>query len=168
MVLAHALGGNGPEIELLLLGVVLVGFALMSRRDPEAKPATPIVAGIAGLALVGGSFVFSVDEGSSEAPSDVAVRIVSPQDGEEVPAGEPVDVSVELDGAELTEETSGDDPRKGHIHIFVDETLASMPTSLNNPVTLEPGEHEVAVEFVGADHSQFEPRIMDSVEVTAE
>lgn len=168
MVLAHSLGASGPEIELLLLGLVLVGFALALRRDPGTKPATPIVAGIAGLALVAASFVFNVDGGGSEAPTDVAVRIVSPQDGEEVPAGEPVDVSVELDGAELTEETSGDDPTKGHIHIFVDDTLASMPTSLENPVTLEPGEHVVAVEFVGADHSQFEPRIMDSIEVSAE
>ncbi|MGH2754690.1 MAG: hypothetical protein ACRDLB_09660 [Actinomycetota bacterium] len=169
MVLAHALGGSGgPEIEILVLGVALVVVGFMMRGKENVKPAFPIGAIVAGLGLVIASFLLPAGSSTTQAASDVAVTIAFPQDGDTVPASEAFDVEVELDGATLTEDTTGTDPRKGHIHVFVDGELLSMPTSLQSPVTLEPGSHEITVEFVAADHTQFEPRILNTIEVTAE
>ena len=34
-------------------------------------------------------------------------------------------------------------------------------------LTLKPGDHTVAVEFVGDDHRSFEPKVLERIEVTA-
>ena len=168
MVFAHGLGGaGGPEIEALLLGVAITGLGIQGLRK-NRRSYGAIALTLAGAVLFVGAFTFFTSDATTEAPTDVAVAIVFPEDGSTVPTDRDLPVEVDLEGAELTDETSGTDPRKGHIHVFVDDEIISMPTTLETNIDLEPGEHTITVEFVGADHSQFEPRILDSVDVTAE
>lgn len=168
MILAHGLGGaGGPEIEALLLGVAITGLGIQAlRKNPKSYVAIAMT--VAGAVLFVGAFTFFTSDATLEAPTGVTVAITYPEDGSTVTTDQDVQVEVDLEGAELTNETSGDDPRKGHIHVFVDDAMVSMPTTLESNIDLEPGDHTITVEFVGADHSQFEPRILDSVDVTAE
>lgn len=167
MNLAHSLGSGGPEIEALLLATLLLGLGLVSLRQKTLKQPAAIGLVVIGAVLAVGSFTFFRSTPTAQAAEDVSVAFAAPEDGSTVAAGEPVEVEIRLDGAELTEETTGKDPRTGHIHIFVDGDLESMPYTLTPNVTLEPGEHELEVEFVAADHSQFEPRITDAITVEA-
>ena len=167
MILAHALGGSGPEIEALLLGIAVTGLGIQGLRK-NRKSYGAIVMTVAGLVLFVGAFTFFGGDAPTKAPADVAVSIEFPEDGSTVPANEDLLVKAGLEGAELTDETSGTDPRKGHIHVYVDDRMVSMPTTLESNITLEPGDHTITVEYVGADHGQFEPRVLASVDVTAE
>lgn len=164
MVLAHGLGGGGPEIELLILGGALLLFGIF--RGAQTLKVNLLV-GLVGVGLLVAAFLLPQPD-TKRAPSDVAIYMSSPVDNEVVPANEKLNVKVELENAELTTETQGTDPRLGHIHIYVDGSVVSMPTELNADIELEPGEHELMVEFVAADHSRFDPPITDEVTVDAE
>lgn len=164
MVSAHGLGGNGPEIELLILGGALVLFGIF-RAAQTLK--VNLLVGLAGAGILVAAFLLP-QSSTTRAPSDVGIFISSPVDNEVVPANENLNVQVELENAELTTETEGTDPRLGHIHIYVDGSVVSMPTELNADIELEPGEHTLMVEFVAANHSRFEPPITDEVTVDAE
>lgn len=164
MILAHGVGGTGPEIELLILGAGLVLFAAFKGAQ---KRSTNILVALVGAGMLVAAFVLPKSQSTRTAPSDVAISIKSPVDNEVVPANEKVNVQVELENAALTDETQGTDPRLGHIHIYVDGSVVSMPTELNADIELEPGEHDLMVEYVAADHSRFEPPITDEVTVDA-
>lgn len=163
MILAHGVGGTGPEIELLILGAGLVLFAAFKGAQ---KRSTNILVALVGAGMLVAAFVLP-QPSTRQAPSDVAISIKSPVDNAVVPANEKLNVQVELENAELTDETQGTDPRLGHIHIYVDGSVVSMPTELNANIELEPGEHDLMVEYVAADHSRFEPPITDEVTVDA-
>ena len=111
---------------------------------------------------------------------EVAVSIVTPEDGAQVSAGEPVQLEVDLQGGELvggheeghTEEAEGaggegQGENVGHLHVFVDGKLQSMPESLTPEVEFTPGAHTVMVEFVDEQHRQLSPRITDEIQVEA-
>lgn len=112
-----------------------------------------------------------------ESSPDIAVSIVSPKDGAEVSAGEAVKLDVQLQGAEIAGEGHGEgeehtdgeqgEGNVGHLHVFVDGQLESMPETLTPEIELEPGTHTVMVEFVDVEHRQLEPRITDEIELTA-
>jgi hypothetical protein len=173
--LAHTLGTGGPDIEMLLLAVALLFLGVTFFIQKSTKPAVPVVLLVGALGVGAGAFAVgaSSDEHSDSAgvvsaPDGVAVTISSPAEGDTVPAGEAVPVTVELSGAELTSETESEDPTQGHLHIFVDDRIVSMPSTTSNEVELEPGEHTIVVEFTTADHRSFEPRIQDAITVTAQ
>lgn len=168
MLLAHALGGGGPEIELLFAGVVVVIFAIIGMVQKTHSPLTTAVTGGVGLAMSIAAFVLAPGPPTKKAPPDVSIAITSPSEGDVVPAGEKVTVEVDLTNAELTTQTQSSDPRKGHIHIYVDDFVVAMPTELNAKIELEKGEHTLMAEFVAADHSRFDPPITDSVKVVAD
>jgi hypothetical protein len=58
----------------------------------------------------------------------------------------------------------------GHLHILLDGAVTSNMTPTTTPKVqgLEPGDHELAVEFVGPDHISFQPKVIDRIEITAE
>jgi hypothetical protein len=174
MVLAHTLGAGGPEIELLLLAVALLFLGVTFFVQKTTKPAVPVVLLVGALAVgagsfaVGGSDEHTGTEGTTAAPEGLGVTITSPADGDTVPAGEPVVVEVEVTGGELTSDTESEDPTQGHLHIFVDGSVISMPSTTTNEVELEPGDRTIAVEFTTADHRSFEPPIQDEIDVTAQ
>jgi hypothetical protein len=86
--------------------------------------------------------------GGSDQGSDISLKIVSPTDGETVPAGEPVEIRAEIEGAEVADSAAASDA--GHIHIFVDGELQEMLYATATEVKLEPGTHTITVEYTDA------------------
>jgi hypothetical protein len=174
MDFAHTLGTGGPDLELFLFaaGLLVLGVVLFLQKT--AKPVVSVVLLIAAFAVGTGAFAFggssstTSSSGTVPAPDGVDVQITTPDDGSSVPAGRPLTVEADLNGGRLTAATESDDPTQGHLHVFVDDELISMPTSPAQEVELEAGDHTIVVEFTTADHRSFEPRIVDSIEVTAE
>lgn len=161
--LAHTLGSGGPEIEVLLLGGAFLVLAIVFFLQKTASTLFAIVLALVGISGVVGAFAFG---GSSDAgPTDITIAIASPPDGTDVPAGESVPVEIELEGGELAAESSDEDA--GHLHVYVDGQVVSMPSELTAEVELEQGEHELSVEFVDAGHQPYDPPVTDAVTVTA-
>jgi hypothetical protein len=155
---------------MMLLAVALLVLGVVFFVQKTAKPSVSVIMLLASLALGAGAFAFG-DSGSNAsggATSDATVTITSPADGDNVPAGEELPVEVSLRGAELTTATASNDPTQGHLHVFVDGEVISMPTTTASEVVLEPGEHSIAVEFTRADHRSFDPPVIDEIEVTAQ
>jgi hypothetical protein len=93
------------------------------------------------------------------------VSFASPQDGATVPANEPFEVEIDLEGGELAASASD---AGGHLHIFADGSVLSMPSTTTAEVTLEPGEHELKVEYVDIQHASYDPPVQETITVTAE
>lgn len=165
MQLAHTFGTGGPEIELLIVAVALVvlGIVFFVRRTASPRASTLTV--LAGVALGAGSFV--VPGPTSSSAEGVGIAITSPPDGGTVTAGAPVEIEVDISGGTLTRSQDSTDPSAGHLHVFVDDKLDSMPTGASPKVELEPGEHTILVEFVDSRHVSYSPRVTDQVEVRA-
>jgi hypothetical protein len=175
--IGHTLGAGGPEIEFLILSGACLVLGLFFFFQKNVKPQASVVLLVVAIAL--GVGAFAVDSGSSDpssegesiGPSPVVVTIAEPKDGATVPAGEELLLQVELEGGELVDESTGTDPTKGHLHIYVDGALTTMPSVVNPPVSgdlLGEGEHEITVEFTRADHRSFEPRVTTEITVVAE
>lgn len=164
MYLAHAAGSGGVHTEYLLLGGALVVLAVIFFVQRSVKPVVSIVLLLAGFVLAGGAFAL----GNGAASSDASIQIVAPEEGATVSAEEPVTIEVELTGGSLTVETETADPDAGHYHVFVDGDLVAMPVSDLIEVELEPGEHEIEVEFTQADHTSYDPPVSDTIRITAE
>jgi hypothetical protein len=143
----------------VLAGAALVvAFALRSLKPDKAGAAWGAFG--AGVVLAVAAFIAPQIGGGS----DVSLRIVSPKDGASVPA-DGVDVQVEVTGGELASSAADSG---GHIHVYVDGSVTSMPYGDRAMVKLEPGEHELAVEYVDAAHTRLDPPVRDTIEVTAE
>lgn len=158
MVVAHgaAEATGGPNLEMLVIAgaVLLLGIVLFVQKT--GRPAVSVTLAVVGVGLGLGAFAAGGD-------TAVAISIESPRDGATVSAGDPVPLSIHVDGA-----TVGSGTASAHVHVFVDDRLQSMPTTLSPTVSLEPGRHTVTVELTDADHMQYDPRVLDSVEVVAE
>jgi hypothetical protein len=170
--LAHSLTPGGPDIEVLLIAVALLGLGIALFMQKTTKPYVPVV--LLALAMAVGAGAFAIGGNSSAGPSGtlpapdgLSIRIESPADGTEVPANRPFNVEARVTGGEISNATQSTDPRVGHLHVFVDGQLISMPSVTTQEVELEPGEHTIVVEFTAADHRSYKPRIMDSIKVTA-
>jgi hypothetical protein len=163
-VLGHAFSGGGPlNVVILLLGA---GVAYAGVRLGARKPAMGVWAKgltVFGIALVAAGLV--IDASSGPAASGASVRIVQPSAGAEVPAGEPIDVVVKVANGALA--LSPEDTRGGHLHLSVDGVVRQMSSSTQARVTLEPGTHELTVEYVDARHVSFQPAVVTSIEVRA-
>jgi hypothetical protein len=99
----------------------------------------------------------AVDRPSSPAK----LSIVSPRNGQTVHGDRP-EVRLDLTGARIVSQTTthiqGDE---GHIHLIVDGKLVNMNYRLSQRLPeLAPGTHVLQVEFVAADHSPFDPRVL--------
>lgn len=165
MLLAHTAGAGGPHIEFLLVGAALVLLSVIFFVQKSVKPFVSVILLLGGFALAGGAFAVGGDEATA---TQATVSIVSPQEGETVPANEPVTVEIALAGGTLTQDMESDDPNEGHLHLFVNGDLVAMPVSDQMQVELEPGENLIEVEFTQANHASFDPTVMTSVRVEAE
>lgn len=162
-ILAHTATSSGPNTEILLLGAGMVVLAAVFFFQKTASRGASLILAVLGIAAITGAFTFT--GGSSGGHHDASIAIASPADGATVEPGT-VPVEIELAGAELAGESSSEDA--GHIHVYVDGEVVDMPSSLDVEVDLEPGEHELEVEFVDADHAALDPPVTDSVTITAE
>lgn len=106
--------------------------------------------------------------GCSEADStsDIEIKIVTPTDGETVPAGKPVTIEAEVIGADVAESQNASDA--GHLHIFVDGDLQEMLYATATEVELESGPHTITVEYTDAQHLSLDDPVKESIEVVAE
>ena len=165
MVLAHTLGAGGPEIELLFVAAAFVVLGIVFFIQKTAKPAVAVGILVAGVALGASAFAL----GGSDAPSGerISVEITAPANGAEVPAGDKFALEVDLEGASLADDSDDEDSEAGHLHIFVDDEIVDMPTTLTPDVELEEGDHTITVEYTTADHQQLSPRVLDEIEVSA-
>ena len=163
-VLAHAVGpGAGVEIELLVLAAVVtvLGIARLSTTEARVWVAWTVIA--AGVAL-GALSVALPRIGEPDRP-DATVTILAPRDGATVPAGEPVELRVEVNGGSIAR--SPTDTEKGHLHLYLDGELQRMPYSTTADVTFQPGVHDLTVEYVDPQHISYDPPIVATVEVEA-
>lgn len=145
---------------LIAAGAAFVGAFVFRSIKPD-KIGPPWALFIAGAILIVLAFVVpQLTDGT-----DAEVAFASPTDGATVPANEPVTIEIDLTGGELA--TSPSDAG-GHLHIFVDGSVVSMPSGDTAEVELEPGEHELRVEYVDIQHASYDPPIQETISVTAE
>jgi Domain of unknown function (DUF4399) len=121
-----------------------IAFVVAACGQPAASPAAPTGA----------------PESFGPRPSSPAtLTIVQPQDGQTL-AGPTVHVSIDLSNATITPATTTSiQPDQGHIHLYVNGTLASMNYSTEQDLPLTPGNYALKAEFVAADHAPFSPRV---------
>lgn len=173
MTLAHTFGEGGPEIEFLVLAAGLLVLAIVFFFQKTVKPQVPVILVLAALALTVGAFAFDTpDETKGNGIStDAEVVIVDPSDGGTIAAGETLTLEIRIDGGSLTTENTTDEPDAGHLHIYVDGKLVSMPSVATPKIDgedLPAGEHEIIVEFTQADHRPWDPPVQTAITVTAE
>jgi hypothetical protein len=164
MVLAHALNQSGPHVEVLIVagGFFLLGVVFFVQKS--VKPVVSVGLLLLAVAMATGAFALAPDQPASQGRR-VVVR--DPKPGEVVPAGEPFRLDVAVLGGKLASNRSATDG--GHLHVTVDGAVLSMPPTTTPRVDpLDPGEHEITVEFVNARHFSYEPRVTDTIEITAE
>ena len=168
---AHTFGAGGPDVELLLVGGSLLVLGIIFFVQKNTKPAVPVVLVVAAFGLGAGAFAAGgsePDDSSARSSEGISLSIKDPADGDTVPADESLRVTVDLEGAEMAPHHGDPPPGSGHLHVFVDGALQDMPMTLTPAVELEPGEHELAIEFVDLDHQPLDPPIVEEVTVTAE
>jgi hypothetical protein len=151
------------NVVLLAVGacVALGGMALRNRKPAAAAWGKGLA--VLGVVLLGLGLVIDASPGPTA--SDATVRIIEPSPGTEVAAGQPTEVAVELRNGTIA--LSPSDASGGHLHLYVDGQLQQMPYSTETKVTLEPGRHELRVEYVNAQHLSFSPEVATRIEVTA-
>ena len=118
---------------------------------------------VLGIAAFGLGLV--IDASPDPTASNATVQILQPSPGEEVPAGRPIDVAVELTNGSLA--LSPNDTSGGHLHLSVDGQLQQMPYTTEAQITLQPGVHQIRVEYVDYQHLSFSPEVTTTIDVTA-
>jgi hypothetical protein len=115
----------------------------------------------------GGSAAATTAAAAPRPSSPAKLTIVTPHNGQTVHQDRP-EVRLDLTGAKIVKQTTtrirGDE---GHIHLIVDGKLVNMNYSLSQRLPqLTPGQHVLQVEFVAADHSPFDPRVLTQAAFT--
>ena len=164
LILAHGATAGGVELELVLLGVGFLAAAWFFRPSQVGNARSAVVCLVIGIALVTGAFAVPKLTAGSR-PSDAHVQIAAPEEGAEVAAGQPVNVTIDLTHGDLARSPSA--KSGGHMHFYVDGDIRSMPYSLQAQVTFDPGEHTLRVEYVNLEHKSFDPPVEDEVTVIA-
>jgi hypothetical protein len=157
-----------PGPGLLGIAALLIAMAIYLFVRRKGAPILRVALLIVAVTVLSGY----LSAGSPTPPPRVTIRVLSPRDGEVVPAGRPIPVLLELKGAVLVSTKvqsfpTPPAPNAGHIHILVDGRLRSMQPTGPARVTLSAGRHSVAAEFVDPYHRSFSPRIIDTVTVEA-
>ena len=127
---------------------------------------TKILIGVVALVAVGVIAVVIASSAGGGGAEVASVSIQAPKSGATVAAGQPVTVQAQVTGVELAKSMS--DTSAGHLHVYVDGKIASMPLTTTSTVVLKPGPHEIEVEYVDPNHVSLDPPVIDSVQVTAE
>jgi hypothetical protein len=149
--LAHAVTTSGANIEMLLLAVGLFVLSVVLFVQKSVKPVVPVVLVLFAIAAGGGAFALgdtrphphTSSATAGAAPSGLGISIVAPEDGSTVSSEEQVAIEVNVRGGELVTATTSEDPRAGHIHIYVDGVLASMVNRSSAKVDVAAGQHTI-------------------------
>ena len=174
ILFAHTLGVGGPDLELIMIAAAMAVLGIVFFFQKAVKPAVSI--GLIVVAIGAGAFAFAMGgdeepetqearEASAEggvSPDGASVTILSPAEGDTVPANEPVEITYEVDPGGLEPDLLGD------MHIYVDGELELMQSTEVLEVELRPGTYTVGVEAAQPNHASFDPMILDEIELTAE
>lgn len=161
MLLAHT-ATSGPHTEYLILAGALLVLGVVLFVQKTVKPVVSIAIVLLAVALASGAFFLG---GSSPAAGGISVVVLEPKPGDPVPAGEEFPLKVALNGAQMASSPNAGDG--GHIHVYVDDELIAMPTTLKPTVKLKQGQHTITVEFVDGQHRPYTPGVKDTIEVVA-
>jgi hypothetical protein len=164
MTLAHALDQSGPHLEVLIVaaGFFLLGIVFFIQKS--VKPVVSVTLAVLAAAMATGAFVLGPE---SPAAEDRRIVVQEPKPGDVIEAGKPVPLKVGIVGGRLASSATAGDG--GHLHILVDGALSMPPPSQEPELDpLEPGRHEIVVEFVDRTHRSFTPKVRDAIEITAE
>lgn len=135
------------RLTLLLVALALALVACDSKPDAQPTPSPSV---------------------SARPSSTALIAIVSPTPGQTVPTSG-VTVRITLTGARVLPSPSARiTPDEGHIHLAVDGKTITLFAGLQvstGPLSL--GDHLIQVEFAAADHGFFNPRVIQTVTVTA-
>lgn len=176
-------GGEATPLQMAVtvIGALLslggVGVALVATGESErfASNRTRYRRGGLSLAIVGFVVFLFAPDWVEPAPlpcerpaTEANITIVRPSEDEVLPSGE-VQLELQLEGGEIASlSTVENRPDEGHLHITVDGRLASMTGSEDQTIQVEPGEHDLEVEYVANDHAPFCKRVVDRVRFTVE
>ena len=144
-------GSGGVNTEFLIVAIALAVVAVALFLQKSAHPAVSVALLAVAVGLAVGAFAFKP---SGPRPT---VAIVEPRPGDVVPADTPFEMTVRTSNAD-----SGT-----HLHLFIDGQLISMPNSLTPKISLDAGPHEIAVRLSDANHQEYSPQVVDTIEVTA-
>jgi hypothetical protein len=169
--LAHVFSSSGgPDVELLIAafgaGVLGIVFFMQKAVKPQVSVVLLLVAvalGITAFSLGGES-----ESGANPPAPDVTLTFITPTNEETVPAGEDIEVTVDIEGGQLVTDPNSTVEGGGHLHIYVDGVNVSMPTTETSEIELERGVHVISAAFVSPDHHPFDPPIIEEIEVTAD
>lgn len=157
-------GGGGGPLRLLMLigglGVLALAFKLRAAKSKD-RAWLPWVVGGLGLSMA----IFGLVTPSKENPK-IYLTLLRPEPGSIVPANQDVELEVQVQGASLAATPAAKEG--GHLHLYVDNRLQSMPYGSNAVVQLEKGIHMLKVEFVDNKHVAYKPPIAVEAQVTAE
>lgn len=163
MPLAHSITPGGPDLELTIFAGALLILSVVFFLTKSAKPAVSVVLLLGALGLGAGAFALADSPSSTLA----SVAIASPGSGKVVAAGKPVRLRVAVEGGKVAAQTSSRNQDAGHLHVFVDDRLVAMPSSVTPKVRLEPGRHSVTVEYVDYRHASFSPKVVAQIDLRA-
>ena len=167
----HTLGQNGVETLLLLAAVGLAWAAVRVRGVRVSGRPGPASWAVGMLAIAALVLAFTVPSMlgikiASVRPSTTAtITILFPRP-QQVLRGNPaaVRVRLRLEGAHIVTQTSTHlTSHTGHIHLYLDGTLAAMAYSTSTTIYASPGSHRLKAEFVAVDHGPFSPPVTASV-----
>lgn len=180
---AHPLTG-GPatteQIWVTAVGIVVtligVGMALAASRDSEKIAANRnlfrkgglTIAAVGLLGFVVGPDLVGPSGACDERPTTGAnLTIVRPEANETFDSTE-IPVEVDIEGGIITDAATIENVEgEGHIHISIDGKLTSMTGEEEQTIEVEPGEHEIEVEYVANDHAPFCTRVVKRAQFTA-
>jgi hypothetical protein len=164
---------KGVESIFLLAGFALAWTAVALRaRDVCVSGHSGTAgkaAGFSAVAVLALAFVIPSWLGSKPASvrptTDARIEILAPGPGQ-VLVGDPatVHVRLRLERATIVTYTSTHlVPDKGHIHLYVDDSLVLMAYGTSEAIDVPPGTHVLTAEFVAVDHGPFNPPVTASV-----
>jgi hypothetical protein len=138
----------------------------MRSRVPALLASLALILSACGGASSGASSSGPASPSVAPRPSSPAlVRITAPAPNAVV-TGSTVEVKVSLEDARIVSVTTTNiRPDEGHIHLYVNNVLASMNYQLQQELPVHAGTYALKVEFVAADHAPFNPRVISPVVV---
>ena len=161
MLLAHGAQSSGPHSEFLILAGAFLVLGVTLFIQKSVKPSISVGLVLVAVALGSGAFLLS----QSPAAESRVVRIVEPNPGDMVAANDKIPLEVALSGAPLAKSATSTDG--GHLHVYVDDELVDMPSTLEPKVQFRPGPHTLTIEYVDNEHKAFNPRVTDEIEIRA-
>lgn len=181
---AHPVTGgeaSGLQIAITVAGTIItlagVAGALIATGDSSRFKGNRTLLRRGGLtmALIGfvvfmfGPDLFEPPELPCERPAtEASVEIVKPTQNATLDSSD-VELEIDLQGGRIGSLASVvNRPGEGHLHISIDGQLATMDGAPQQVIQVDPGRHELEVEFVANDHAPFCKRVSDRVRFTVE